>query len=873
VAGVRAAFRGGEGGGVVLRCWPCDQGVVDATTSVVGIEDRDDRDDRDELETGQGLYMQGPPPSPYRPAVKPRRSGPLILARRPGTFLGVLRVKRLDLPVPFVHPEGCLPRDIFTEAVCSPSALIKLGLQSGAFVALSRPPDEGSNLAIVRVFAKDDDDDEGLVFHVAPGAFHRLQSQPSLSHLEAVSAHLVERVGFEACSGSDTSSIEVLPVASLSGDTTTFGMNRSTTAAVRGPPVARSVLVKYVDCAAAAPASLLSQALERHFEVPRVLAVGDFVCAVAGPGEMASRMAGKGWPLPEGLATLSYGYFVVSEIKLIEQEEATRDRWWGGCALVHRESTALLLAGSARVRVAPGLAIYALGRPAPALSRPIADALRVGQPAVVALLGPRGSGKAAVALGAAAMLGLQVVRTGTAASLAKDKAFVEEAERISQRGPCLWYVSDAEAGPRGAAWRGMVERVLGPAGVAVVLSGPSDAELDPQLRALVAREFSTSVPDPPARRAALEALGLPGEEARRLAALTAGLSVEQLGWIVQGAADRATAALARSLAATGGGVSLEDCPSCGACRPQWDDLMASLTWLQARAARARGAPRVPAVRWEDIGGLAAVKGEIMDVIQLPLARPELFAQGGRRRSGLLLYGPPGTGKTLLAKAVATECKLSFLSVKGPELLNMYVGESERNVREIFTRAREASPCVVFFDELDSVAHARGSGSDSGVMDRVVSQLLAELDGIHKACDVFVIGATNRPDLLDTSLLRPGRLDRLVYVGPAESAQDQINVLKAVTRKMPLEEGLDVQGLAALCPKTFTGADYYAVCAEAAMQAIRETIVETGDAATADAKNLKLVVRRSHFERAIASTRPSLTEEDAKVFAKIRAKIG
>ncbi|RUP43521.1 P-loop containing nucleoside triphosphate hydrolase protein, partial [Jimgerdemannia flammicorona] len=189
-----------------------------------------------------------------------------------------------------------------------------------------------------------------------------------------------------------------------------------------------------------------------------------------------------------------------------------------------------------------------------------------------------------------------------------------------------------------------------------------------------------------------------------------------------------------------------------------------------------GAPKIPNVTWDDVGGLAGVKDDILDTIQLPLEHPELFASGMKKRSGILLYGPPGTGKTLLAKAIATSCSLNFFSVKGPELLNMYIGESEANVRRVFQRARDAKPCVIFFDELDSVAPKRGEKGDSGgVMDRIVSQLLAELDGMSEGkggkdgeegrkngeeaggAQVFVIGATNRPDLLDPALLRPGRI--------------------------------------------------------------------------------------------------------------------
>ena len=208
------------------------------------------------------------------------------------------------------------------------------------------------------------------------------------------------------------------------------------------------------------------------------------------------------------------------------------------------------------------------------------------------------------------------------------------------------------------------------------------------------------------------------------------------------------------------------------------DFDVALTKVRASYSESIGAPKIPSVSWDDVGGLANVKSDILDTIQLPLEHPELFAEGLKKRSGMLLttfsalnflqnflpgillYGPPGTGKTLLAKAVATSCSLNFFSVKGPELLNMYIGESEANVRKVFQRARDAKPCVIFFDELDSVAPKRGNLGDSGgVMDRIVSQLLAELDGMSSGkggTDVFVIGATNRPDLLDPALLRPGR---------------------------------------------------------------------------------------------------------------------
>ncbi|KAJ3053838.1 peroxisomal assembly protein [Rhizoclosmatium hyalinum] len=215
------------------------------------------------------------------------------------------------------------------------------------------------------------------------------------------------------------------------------------------------------------------------------------------------------------------------------------------------------------------------------------------------------------------------------------------------------------------------------------------------------------------------------------------------------------------------------------------DFEKALSFTKKTQADTIGAPSIPNVTWDDIGGLSHIRDAINDTIQLPLSRPDLFSSGTKKRSGILLFGPPGTGKTLIAKAVATTFSLNFLSVKGPELLNMYIGESEANVRRIFTQARNAKPCVIFFDELDSVAPKRGDKGDSsgGVMDRIVSQLLAELDNVGSTGgDVFVIGATNRPDLLDSALLRPGRFDKMLYLGVSEEKAKQVSVMQALTRK-------------------------------------------------------------------------------------------
>ncbi|PHJ20779.1 aaa family protein [Cystoisospora suis] len=247
------------------------------------------------------------------------------------------------------------------------------------------------------------------------------------------------------------------------------------------------------------------------------------------------------------------------------------------------------------------------------------------------------------------------------------------------------------------------------------------------------------------------------------------------------------------------------------------------------------APALPTVQWEDVGGAEDAKEEIRDYITLPLNYPHLF-EGVKVRGGILLFGPPGTGKTLLAKAVATECGVNFISVKGPELLNMYIGESEKNVRTVFSRARASRPCVLFFDEIDALLPRRGRSSDSGgVLDRVVGQLLSEFDNLPD--NVFLVGATNRVELLDRAVLRAGRFDRCVYVG---IQRDHQSLLGALTRHMVLDDVVDrpscrqmpdsvrpvpplLQAVSEALPPQFTGADCKALCSLAGLLAAKERI--------------------------------------------------
>lgn len=253
--------------------------------------------------------------------------------------------------------------------------------------------------------------------------------------------------------------------------------------------------------------------------------------------------------------------------------------------------------------------------------------------------------------------------------------------------------------------------------------------------------------------------------------------------------------------------------------------------------------------WADVGGLANVKQEIIDAIQLSMEIVQL-RKSGLRRTGILLYGPPGTGKTLIARAVANECNLNFINVKGPELLNEYVGQSEDNVRKLFQRARESSPSVIFFDELDSLAPRRGQAGDSGgVMDRVVSQILAEMDGVGRSADVFVIGATNRVDLVDPSLLRPGRFDKVLEVPPPKDSESRLQILEALTREFNLADDVELRELESLAPADMTGADFQGLCSRALNRTLDRCVrqVEAGEKSEDD---IEIVVSMDDFVCAI-----------------------
>lgn len=259
-------------------------------------------------------------------------------------------------------------------------------------------------------------------------------------------------------------------------------------------------------------------------------------------------------------------------------------------------------------------------------------------------------------------------------------------------------------------------------------------------------------------------------------------------------------------------------------------------------------PEVPEVTWDDVGGLVEAKKRLKETVVWPIEHPEAYERVSLEpATGVLLYGPPGTGKTLLAKAVANEAESHFISIKGPELFNKYVGETERGIRDVFSTARETAPTVIFFDEIDAIGSERRREShDSKVTERVVSQLLTELDGLEELGDVVVIAATNRPDMIDYALMRPGRLDRHVQMGaPKETARREI--FEIHTRGRPLAADVNLDELATQT-NGFVGADIESICREAATNAVREYIMASNQGESVAVEEIELTM--DHFEQAI-----------------------
>jgi len=296
-----------------------------------------------------------------------------------------------------------------------------------------------------------------------------------------------------------------------------------------------------------------------------------------------------------------------------------------------------------------------------------------------------------------------------------------------------------------------------------------------------------------------------------------------------------------------------------------DDFLQAIPKVQPSAKR-EGFSTIPNVTWEDIGALENIREELKKIILNPVEYREKYEKIGIgvTSSGLLLYGPPGCGKTIVAKAIANECQVNFLSVKGPELLNKYVGESERGVRRVFSMAKSSAPCIIFFDELDSLCPTR-IGGENQVTERVVNQMLTEMDGLDQRKEIFIIAATNRPDMIDSAILRPGRLDQLLYV-PLPTPESRVKILKTCSRKIPLDKDVNLEEIALSnnC-NGFSGADLNLLVREAGQCCVEEAIRENID-------DDKMVVKKKHFEEALKRVNRSVSLKQEQHYDNIKKKI-
>jgi SpoVK/Ycf46/Vps4 family AAA+-type ATPase len=457
----------------------------------------------------------------------------------------------------------------------------------------------------------------------------------------------------------------------------------------------------------------------------------------------------------------------------------------------------------------------------------------------VLISGPAGSGKSALVRAVAAGVGARVVPVWAPelAALTNDAAagrLRTLSNDARSGGPAVLLVVDVEAlaprddpGPLATVFRQILAEVVA-AGAAVVCTTSRPEAVDPDLRApdLLATQLAVALPDAAMRREQLGVLtrGMPLAEDVRLddvAARTPGFVAADLGALAREAGVRAALRQKDADAPT---VTMADFETAlDVVRP---------------TSMAESTLEVAAVTLDDVGDLAEVKETLTESVLWPLTYPDTFARlGVSPPRGVLLYGPPGCGKTYLVKAIAGTGKANVLSVKGAELLSKWVGESERAVRELFRRAREAAPTLVFLDEVDALAPIRGQASDGGTTDRVVASLLTELDGVEALRNVVVIGATNRPDLIDPALLRPGRLERLVYVPPPD-ADARAAILRAAAKPVPLDDSVDLTALGAELDG-YSAADCAALIRESALAAMRESL----EASTVTAAHMATARRR------------------------------
>lgn len=509
--------------------------------------------------------------------------------------------------------------------------------------------------------------------------------------------------------------------------------------------------------------------------------------------------------------------------------------------------------------------------------------LGIDPPKGVLLYGPPGTGKTLIAKAVANEAGANFSSIQGPEIMSKyygqsEERLREKFEEAQKNAPSVLFIDELDSiAPKREEVTGEVERrvvaqlltlmdgLSGRGQVIVIGATNRDEAIDPALRrpGRFDREIEIGVPDRDGRKEILQihTRGMPieGSEEERDRLLS------DLANVTHGFVGADLAALAREAAMKALRRYLPEIDLEKPIPPETlekmrvlpEDFKNALKEVEPSAMR-EVLVEIPRISWSDVGGLEEIKMKLREAVEMPLKDPEAFKRMGiRPPRGILLYGPPGSGKTLLAKAVATESEANFISIKGPEVMSKWVGESEKAVRMIFKKAKQVAPCIVFLDELDAIAHRRGLDSDSGVSERVVNQLLTSMDGLESLEGVVVIGATNRPDMIDLALLRTGRFDRILQA-PAPDKAARHEILKVHTKDMPLE-GVDLEELAVELER-YTGADIEGLCREAAMIALREN------------RKAKKVTM-AHFQESMKIVRPSLDEETIKFYESIETWLG
>jgi len=506
------------------------------------------------------------------------------------------------------------------------------------------------------------------------------------------------------------------------------------------------------------------------------------------------------------------------------------------------------------------------------------ERLGIDPPKGVLLYGPPGTGKTLIAKAVAneaganfySIQGPEIISKYYGQSEEKLREKFEEAEKNA---PSIIFIDEIDSiAPKREEVQGEVERrvvaqlltlmdgMSGRGQVIVIGATNREDAIDPALRrpGRFDREIEIGVPSREGRKEILEihTRGMPladDVDLDQIANSTHGFVGADLAALAREAAMNCLARLVPDLE-LGNPIPAEMLEKMKVTREDFENAMKDIEPSALREVLIE----IPRVTWEDVGGLEEVKTRLKEMIELPLQKPESFRRLGiKPAKGILLYGPPGTGKTLIAKAVANEAEANFISIKGPEIMSKWVGESEKAIRKVFQKAKQVAPCIVFIDEIDAIAPRRGSDAGNNVTERVVNQLLTSIDGLEDMDMVTVMAATNRPDIIDPAILRPGRFDNLIFI-PVPDYVTRKAILRIHTRKMPLADDVDLD-LLALRTEGFVGADVENLCREAGLNALRES--EEADR-----------VYMRHFEKALETVGPSVDPGVMQYYESIVKKL-